>query len=67
MAKEPYISKVCSLNRDDGKCAHGPCREYGWSYEEIERRKALPLVPLRNGLMGKKIGKRRSPEDTGDE
>lgn len=57
MAYEQYESTVCSLNINDGMCARGPCRDCGWSYEEIARRKRLPLVPLRNGLMGKKVGK----------
>ena len=63
MASEPYVSKICSQNRREDMCVHGPCSECGWSYEEIERRKKLPLVPLRNGLMGKKVGRKRRSEE----
>ena len=51
-----------------GGCAYvGPnseeCRRCGFDRDELRRRKALPLVELPNGLMGKRIGGRENPDN----
>lgn len=64
MASSRITSTVCSLSLDDSnKCFGDNCETCGWSFKEIERRKELPLVPLRNGLRGKKVGTRSFPEE----
>lgn len=42
-------------------CVDGPseyCSRCGWGWEEMERRKTLPLVTLPNGLRGKIVRKK---------
>ena len=58
-----YKSKVCSLDRKEDACTHGPCERCCWSYEEIERLRKLPLVKLDNGLYGKRVGRNYAPID----
>jgi hypothetical protein len=60
---EPVESKICSLKIEEAKCTLKPCRGCGFSFPEIERRKALPLVKLDNGLYGKIVGQRKTPEE----
>ncbi len=61
MDEKPYVSKVCSLNIKESKCTRGPCDRCCWSYQEIERRRKLPLVKLDNGLYGKRVGRNYAP------
>ena len=48
----------CSLNKDCFNYGMS-CKNCCFSVAEIERRKALPLVLLPNGLWGKKVGKEK--------
>lgn len=50
-----------------GGCAHvssggQECRHCGFDADEIQRRKALPLVELPNGLRGKRVGREKIPD-----
>lgn len=55
------VRENCTMK--DAQCNGQGCRDCGFSVGEIERRKKLPLVKLDTGLYGKRVGKRRRPED----
>lgn len=55
-------NELCSMHIVEEVCPLKPCQGCGFSLAEIERRKALPLVKLDNGLYGKRVGKRIRPE-----
>ena len=55
------VKSNCMLGKE--KCSDGDCSKCGFSWKEDERRRKLPLVKLDNGLYGKRVGKRKRPED----
>ena len=55
------VRQNCSMK--DAQCNGRGCSECGFSTSEILRRKNLPLVKLDTGLYGKRVGKRKRPED----